>query len=243
MRLNLGSISIVAAALAVSACGGPRKILVVKSEPSDAEVCIKGKGGSRYFSNQKQCVGTTPFEADRVSIVDTNGERSTVKFRDLEKANESFYVVVNHKGYLSQTIEVPGWEHLMTLKQETQLISSSATTPSASTDSKAKEGPAESNQPELPKVVAPSDPEADLQDNALLFEANNLYYQGKVNESLRNIEELLKRNPSNVRGLTMKGSLLRVMGQEQLAVAAWRKASELAPNNAELRELVKSRAP
>ncbi|MBI3543045.1 MAG: PEGA domain-containing protein [Deltaproteobacteria bacterium] len=101
-----------------TACGGRGRVLVVKSEPADAEVCIKGKAKSEHFSNRKSCVGTTPFEADRVDVLDDGGEKRTVKFKDVEGDKESFYVVVGRNGYASQAIEVPAWEHMVVLKPE-----------------------------------------------------------------------------------------------------------------------------
>ncbi|MEW6057815.1 MAG: PEGA domain-containing protein [Bdellovibrionota bacterium] len=134
-KLNL--IAILAIVLVVAACGGSRKILVVKSEPADAEVCIKGKGGSEYFSNSKNCVGTTPFEADRVKVVDVEGEKRVVSFKDVEGDKESFYIVVSRPGYKPQAVEVPAWEHVVKLQPEGGMATPSDAAASTQTQSRA----------------------------------------------------------------------------------------------------------
>lgn len=109
--------AILISAFAVSACGGGGRALIIRSEPADADVCIKGRSNSEYFSNQKSCVGTTPFEAEKVEVTDPNGgDKRTVHFKDVDKNRESFYVVVSRQGYASQAIEVPGWDHMVVLK-------------------------------------------------------------------------------------------------------------------------------
>jgi hypothetical protein len=103
---------------ALVGCAGSGRVLMIKSEPADSEICIKGKARSHYFSNAKSCVGTTPFEDDQVEITERDGGKRTVKFKDVEGDKEGFYVVVSHAGYLSQAVEVPKWEHLVQLKPE-----------------------------------------------------------------------------------------------------------------------------
>ncbi|HRK02251.1 MAG TPA: PEGA domain-containing protein [Oligoflexia bacterium] len=114
--------SILTLGVLVSGCGGHGRALIVKSEPGDAEVCIKGKAGSEYFHNQKSCVGTTPFEAHKVKALNPDGERHDVKFSSVEGDRESFYVVVSRPGYVSEVLEVPGkageWDFNLFLKSE-----------------------------------------------------------------------------------------------------------------------------
>lgn len=109
-------------ALLASGCGGHGRALVVKSSPADADVCIKGKANSEHFSNQKSCVGSTPFEATKVLVTDPDGKRKEVKFSDIEGDHESFYVVVSRNGYLSEVMEVPDktgqWEFDVSMKSE-----------------------------------------------------------------------------------------------------------------------------
>jgi hypothetical protein len=128
----------------VSGCGTAGRVLVIKSEPADAEICIKGKAKSEYFTNQKNCVGSTPFEADRVTIVDPSGDKRVVKFKEVEGDQESFYVLVSKQGYVAQALEVPEWEHTVTLRQEGQPVA-----------------PVPAN-PVLPVAPAPSLPKSDL---------------------------------------------------------------------------------
>lgn len=119
----------------VVGCGGRGRALVIKSDPADAEICIKGKAGSEYFSNNKSCVGTTPFDADKVEIVEPGGDRKTVKFKDIESDKESFYVVITHSGYQAQALEVPVWEHSVTLKPLGATAVSSSVVPVAAVSS------------------------------------------------------------------------------------------------------------
>lgn len=118
MRATSRFCLIVLSAVVAYGCGASGRVLVVKSEPADAEVCIKGKAKSEHFSNNKSCVGTTPFEADRVEVASPGGDKETVKFKDVEADKESFYVVVSRPGYATQALEVPGWEHYVQLKPE-----------------------------------------------------------------------------------------------------------------------------
>lgn len=118
MRRLLLSFSIITSGLIVFGCGGGGRALIVRSEPADADICIKGKSKSEYFSNQKSCVGTTPFEAEKVDVQSPDGDKHTVKFEDVEGDKEKFYVIVSRPGYASQSLDVPGWEHTVTLKPE-----------------------------------------------------------------------------------------------------------------------------
>ncbi len=113
---HLNSLIILTSAFLAFGCGGHGRVLTVKSDPADAEVCIKGRAQSEHFSNSKSCVGTTPFEADRVTVTDSDGDKRTVKFKDIESDKESFYVVVTHSGYAAQAVEVPAWDHMVVLK-------------------------------------------------------------------------------------------------------------------------------
>lgn len=117
---------ILISSLAVSACGGRGRVLKITSDPTDADVCIKGKGGSEYFSNKKSCVGTTPFEDDKVMVMNRDGDKNEVSFKDVEGDKESFYVLVTRPGYVAQSFEVPKWEHHVTLKSEAQAMAAPA---------------------------------------------------------------------------------------------------------------------
>lgn len=98
---------------------GHQRVLTVKSEPADAEVCIKGKHGSHYFpSNKKTCVGSTPYESDKIEWVDGKGETHEVSFADVEDDRENFYILINRPGYATQSVQVPAWDHFLALKPD-----------------------------------------------------------------------------------------------------------------------------
>ena len=75
-------------------------------------------------------------------------------------------------------------------------------------------------------------------EDSLVVKANELYNQGKFSDSMAFVEEILSRNPSNVRGWIMKGSLMHVMGNKDLAVKAWKRALELDPGNANIQRIL-----
>jgi hypothetical protein len=114
----LHRIALLAALVATAGgCGGPARALIVKSDPADAELCIKGSAGGSHFAVRKSCVGTTPFDADRVEVADDEGHKHVVKFKDVERSGEKFYVIVSRPGYAPRAVEVPGWEHMIVLSR------------------------------------------------------------------------------------------------------------------------------
>lgn len=118
--MNRMALGIVLSSALVTGCASPR-YLVVKSEPAEAEVCIKGKAKSEYFSStNKSCIGQTPIEIDKAEVFDKSGNRRTVSFKDVD-GEENFYLVVGRPGYASQSVEVPAWEHHLALKPEANL--------------------------------------------------------------------------------------------------------------------------
>lgn len=124
----------------LNGCAGPAKVLMVRSDPPDAEVCIKGKAKSEYFSNHKSCVGSTPFEADKVQVVDSDGEKKVVHFKDVANDREGFYVLVSHKGYVSKSVEVPGWNHEIKLVPEAQALAPTLPLTATAVNSNADKG-------------------------------------------------------------------------------------------------------
>ncbi len=72
----------------------------------------------------------------------------------------------------------------------------------------------------------------------LVLEANRLYYKKKFAESTNVVEELIRRKPTYVRAWIMKGSLMFVRGQRDLAQAAWKQALELEPENGEIKQIM-----
>lgn len=65
----------------------------------------------------------------------------------------------------------------------------------------------------------------------LLLDANHLYNQGRFYDATLVVETLLKRNPKLQRAWLMKGSLMYVQGQKDLAKKAWEQAVALAPGD------------
>ncbi len=82
-----------------------------------------------------------------------------------------------------------------------------------------------------PKVVL----EYDYSDR-LVLEANRLYNRRKFYEATITVDELLTRRPDYPRGWVMKGSLMYVQGQRDLAKSAWERALELDPENAQVKQ-------
>lgn len=117
MNLNQ-SLIFVLLTVTIQGCASAPRVLKVRSEPAEAEVCIKGKAGSRDFKNSKTCFGSTPFEAESVTVTDDAGKKRLIRFSDLDQDKEQFYLVVSRPGYAPQSVTVPAWEHFLTLRQE-----------------------------------------------------------------------------------------------------------------------------
>jgi hypothetical protein len=77
-----------------------------------------------------------------------------------------------------------------------------------------------------------------LDVSSLAVEANRLYSVGQFKASLGFVEEILKREPNSLRGWSMRGSLMHVLGHADIAKASWKKALQLDPKNENLRKLV-----
>jgi len=73
----------------------------------------------------------------------------------------------------------------------------------------------------------------------LIAEANRLYSEGDFNRALEFVDEACRRNSKNSRAWVMKGSLMHVLGHEDLAHQAWEKALALEPGNVVLQNLLK----
>lgn len=114
-----------------SGCAGQR-LLTVKSDPADAEVCLKGRPGSRYLTNKKYCVGTTPFAAETVELVSVDGKKRKLDLSDLD--DEQFDVIVGREGYAPQSVAVPSWDHFIALKPELKQVVSPQPAPAAETE-------------------------------------------------------------------------------------------------------------
>lgn len=69
----------------------------------------------------------------------------------------------------------------------------------------------------------------------LILEANRLYNRGKYYAASLTVEDLISKRPDYARAWVMKGSLMYVQGQKDLAKAAWKKAIELDPTNEQVK--------
>lgn len=72
----------------------------------------------------------------------------------------------------------------------------------------------------------------------LIVEANYLYNMGHFYESLKYVDEALRKKPTLVRAWIMKGSLLYVQGHKDLAKKAWGQASTLEPENKDIQSII-----
>ena len=75
-------------------------------------------------------------------------------------------------------------------------------------------------------------------EEELLLQANYLYGQGKLSESLDFVDEALRRNNKNIRAWIMKGSLMHLRGESDLAKIHWRKAFKLDPSNKQIKKML-----
>jgi hypothetical protein len=69
----------------------------------------------------------------------------------------------------------------------------------------------------------------------LILEANRLYNRGKFYAASLTVEDLISKRPDYARAWVMKGSLMYVQGQKDLAKTAWKKAIELDPSNEQVK--------
>ena len=77
-------------------------------------------------------------------------------------------------------------------------------------------------------------------EDKLIYEANRLYNLGKFHDSMSFVQELLNRNPKNIRGWIMKGSLYHVLKQKELAKNAWAEALKLDPENQQVKSVLEN---
>lgn len=86
--------------------------------------------------------------------------------------------------------------------------------------------------------VSAKDLQAD--DDQLVLQANRLYNQGKFQDALTTVDELLRRNPDNVRALVMRGSMMHALGEKEMARKSWTRAAELEPSNQEIQNILQN---
>jgi tetratricopeptide (TPR) repeat protein len=82
-------------------------------------------------------------------------------------------------------------------------------------------------------------PSAVGDDGSLIAEANRLYNRGDFNHALQYVDELSRRSPKNIRAWIMKGSLMHVLGHNDLARQSWEKALALDPSNTQIENILK----
>lgn len=90
--------------------------------------------------------------------------------------------------------------------------------------------PAEDGKDREPDAIKPptfADPALDR----LVVEANRLYNRRKFYDALLLVDRIVALAPEYARGWLMKGSLLYLQGQKDLAKRAWEEAKKLDPSN------------
>lgn len=89
------------------------------------------------------------------------------------------------------------------------------------------------------RLPSPIDPGYEYDDSdRLVLEANHLYNLGKFYEASLYVEELIRKKPTYLRGWIMKGSLMWVQGEKELAKNAWRQALAIEPDSQEVKDLL-----
>ena len=76
--------------------------------------------------------------------------------------------------------------------------------------------------------------------DSLIAQANRLYNKGKFEDSLRFVDEVLRRNPNHIRAWTMRGSLAHALGRKDAARESWQRARELDPGNDQIKNILES---
>jgi tetratricopeptide (TPR) repeat protein len=74
--------------------------------------------------------------------------------------------------------------------------------------------------------------------DALLLQANDSFLASEPKAALGAVEQALDASPNNVRALMMKGSLMHVLGERDMAKKSWQKALALDPANQEIRKVL-----
>ncbi len=103
---------------------------------------------------------------------------------------------------------------------------------------KKPDGDSKGDSLESPKSLAlPEKAVAPIYDDTdrLILEANRLFNRGKYYAASLTVEDLLSKRPDYARAWVMKGSLMYVQGQKDLAKVAWKKAVELDPSNEQVK--------
>jgi tetratricopeptide (TPR) repeat protein len=73
-----------------------------------------------------------------------------------------------------------------------------------------------------------------------VFDARQSIYDGHYDAAVRRAQDVLDLEPNNVTALQIMGSAFFLMDQKEKAVAIWRRVLELDPNNAAVRQFLRS---
>ena len=113
----------------VTGCSStPTRALVVKSDPAEVDVCIKGKSTSQYFSSAKaSCVGKTPLDISGADVIGPDGKKHHVNFGEVDQQREEFYLILFRPGYAPKSLPVPSWDQFANMKREDTGFAGNAT--------------------------------------------------------------------------------------------------------------------
>jgi hypothetical protein len=119
-RPTLGQSAALVLGLLVMGCSSaPTRALVVKSDPAEVDVCIKGKSTSKYFYSAKaSCVGKTPLDISGADVWGPDGKKHHVNFGDVDVDREEFYLILSRPGYAPKSLPVPSWDQFANMKHE-----------------------------------------------------------------------------------------------------------------------------
>ncbi|MBI4376897.1 MAG: PorV/PorQ family protein [Elusimicrobia bacterium] len=73
-----------------------------------------------------------------------------------------------------------------------------------------------------------------------IYDARQAVYDGKYDAAIRRSQDVLDLEPNNVTALEIMGSAFYLMEQKDKAIAVWKRALELDPNNKAIREFMQN---
>ncbi len=108
--------------------------------------------------------------------------------------------------------------------------------PTANSEDSSKNKAATDEPKREPASVIPPKITIEYDDtDRMVLEANRLYNKRKYYEATQVVEEIIRKKPEYVRAWIMKGSLMYVQKQNDLAKRAWQQALALEPNNSQVK--------
>lgn len=118
-RSRIALSAALALGLFATGCATHSRALIVKSDPAEVSVCIKGKSTSQFFSSSKQsCVGKTPLDISGADVFAPDGQKHHVNFADVDQDREEFYLILSRPGYAPKSLPVPSWDQFANMKHE-----------------------------------------------------------------------------------------------------------------------------